>query len=159
MTRMGFPHSDISGSKHICCSPKLFAAYHVLHRLPMPRHSPYALLRLNYLYVQSSRINITVLSLSLELLCFILCSVGADFLSAPGKIVFFYPLSLTKKPDFVCSFHCCWFLVFSLYFVCHVCHTDSFQNQYVLYLIRFSMNFSLTFIKLYSIMKSFFITL
>ena len=48
MTRTGFPHSDISGSKHICCSPKLFAAYHVLHRLPMPRHSPCALFRLNY---------------------------------------------------------------------------------------------------------------
>ena len=48
MTRKGFPHSDISGSKHICCSPKLIAAYRVLHRLPMPRHSPCALFRLNY---------------------------------------------------------------------------------------------------------------
>ena len=46
-----FPHSDISGSMLICSSPKLFAACHVLRRLPMPRHSPYALLRLNYLYV------------------------------------------------------------------------------------------------------------
>ena len=44
-----FPHSDISGSLLICSSPKLFAACHVLRRLPMPRHSPYALLRLNYL--------------------------------------------------------------------------------------------------------------
>ena len=48
MTRTGFPHSDISGSMHICCSPKLIAAYRVLHRLPMPRHSPCALFRLNY---------------------------------------------------------------------------------------------------------------
>ena len=39
----GFPHSDISGSKPICGSPKLFAAYHVLLRLLMPRHSPCAL--------------------------------------------------------------------------------------------------------------------
>ena len=39
----GFPHSDISGSMLICSSPKLFAAYHVLHRLLMPRHSPCAL--------------------------------------------------------------------------------------------------------------------
>ena len=45
-----FPHSDISGSKLICSSPKLFAACHVLHRLPMPRHSPYALSCLNYLF-------------------------------------------------------------------------------------------------------------
>ena len=51
-----FPHSDICGSKLICSSPQLFAACHVLRRLPMPRHSPYALLRLNYLYVLILRI-------------------------------------------------------------------------------------------------------
>ena len=39
----GFPHSDISGSQDICSSPKLFAAYHVFHRLLVPRHPPYAL--------------------------------------------------------------------------------------------------------------------
>ena len=44
--RTGFPHSDICGSTIICISPQLFAAYHVLHRLLMPRHSPCALLRL-----------------------------------------------------------------------------------------------------------------
>ena len=38
-----FPHSDISGSMDICSSPKLFAAYHVFHRLLVPRYSPYAL--------------------------------------------------------------------------------------------------------------------
>ena len=38
----GFPHSEISGSKCICHSPKLIAAYHVLHRHLMPRHSPCA---------------------------------------------------------------------------------------------------------------------
>jgi len=43
MTRGGLPHSEISGSKPVCGSPKLFAAYHVLHRLLAPRHSPYAL--------------------------------------------------------------------------------------------------------------------
>ena len=39
-----FPHSEISGSMGICPSPKLFAAYHVLHRLLVPRHPPYALI-------------------------------------------------------------------------------------------------------------------
>ena len=38
-----FPHSDISGSLDICSSPKLFAAYHVFHRLLVPRHPPCAL--------------------------------------------------------------------------------------------------------------------
>ena len=42
----GFPHSDICGSTLICSSPQLFAAYHVLLRLLMPRHSPCALLNL-----------------------------------------------------------------------------------------------------------------
>jgi hypothetical protein len=37
------PHSEISGSKPICGSPKLIAAYHVLHRLLAPRHSLCAL--------------------------------------------------------------------------------------------------------------------
>ena len=29
----GFPHSDMLGSKPVCSSPSLFAAYHVFHRL------------------------------------------------------------------------------------------------------------------------------
>ena len=41
-----FPHSDISGSQDMCSSPKLFAAYHVFHRLLVPRHPPYALFRM-----------------------------------------------------------------------------------------------------------------
>ena len=42
----GFPHSDIHGSKDICSSPWLFAAYHVFHRLLVPRHPPCALISL-----------------------------------------------------------------------------------------------------------------
>src|SRR5690242_10743146 len=43
MTRRGLPHSDTPGSKLVCSSPGLIAAYCVLHRLLAPRHSPYAL--------------------------------------------------------------------------------------------------------------------
>ena len=43
MTPVGFPHSDIAGSKCACHSPTLIAACYVLPRLPMPRHSPCAL--------------------------------------------------------------------------------------------------------------------
>ena len=43
MTPAGFPHSDIPGSKTVCVSPRLIAAYHVLHRLLVPRHPPCAL--------------------------------------------------------------------------------------------------------------------
>jgi len=43
-----FPHSEISGSKPICDSPKHIGAYPVLHRLLVPRHSPYALNNLTF---------------------------------------------------------------------------------------------------------------
>src|ERR1700730_2995242 len=39
----GFPHSEIRGSKLVRSSPRLIAAYHVLHRLSAPRHPPDAL--------------------------------------------------------------------------------------------------------------------
>ena len=42
----GFPHSEICGSSDICSLPQLFAAYHVFHRLLVPRHPPCALGRL-----------------------------------------------------------------------------------------------------------------
>ena len=43
MSSGGLPHSEISGSKPVCGSPKLIAAYHVLHRLLVPSHPPLAL--------------------------------------------------------------------------------------------------------------------
>ena len=47
----GFPHSDICGSVNICFSPQLFAAYHVFHRLSVPRHPPCALSSLTFIIV------------------------------------------------------------------------------------------------------------
>ncbi len=40
---IGFPHSDILGSKLVASSPGLFAGCHVFLRLLLPRHSPCAL--------------------------------------------------------------------------------------------------------------------
>ena len=50
ITLSGFPHSDICGLTDICSSPQLFAACHVLLRLPVPRHSPCALSCLTFFY-------------------------------------------------------------------------------------------------------------
>ena len=50
----GFPHSEICGSMLIYSSPQLIAACRVLLRLLMPRHSPYALVRLNLTFASSS---------------------------------------------------------------------------------------------------------
>lgn len=43
-----FPHSEIFGSMCMCHSPKLIAAYHVFHRLLVPRHPPYTLNNLTF---------------------------------------------------------------------------------------------------------------
>src|SRR5579864_1360258 len=40
LTPTGFPHSEILGSKPVCGSPRLIAAYRVLRRLSAPRHPP-----------------------------------------------------------------------------------------------------------------------
>ena len=55
MNLVEFPHSEIPGSKDVCSSPRLIAAYHVFHRLPVPRHSPCALYSLT---VSCSRFSI-----------------------------------------------------------------------------------------------------
>ena len=44
----GLPHSDVRGSRDMCSSPRLFAAYHVFHRPKVPRHPPRVLLRLTF---------------------------------------------------------------------------------------------------------------
>ena len=47
-SRSCFSLFNASGSMLICSSPKLIAAYHVFHRLSVPRHPPCALLRLTF---------------------------------------------------------------------------------------------------------------
>ena len=47
----GFPHSDILGSMAALASPGLFVDRYVLHRLPMPRHSPCALISLTFVRI------------------------------------------------------------------------------------------------------------
>lgn len=52
---VGFPIRKSPGQSLFSGSPKLIAAYHVLHRLSLPRHPPYALssLTIKKLYNQS----------------------------------------------------------------------------------------------------------
>ena len=47
ITVEGFSQSEIPGLMVVCTFPRLIAAYHVLHRLHMPRHPPNALNNLN----------------------------------------------------------------------------------------------------------------
>ena len=57
MTRTGFPHSEISGSKRVCRSPKHIAAYHVLLRLLTPSHPPQTLRSLTLCLVLESTVS------------------------------------------------------------------------------------------------------
>ena len=109
----GFPHSDIRGSMLICSSPRLFAACHVLRRLPMPRHSPYALLRLNSLTEQS----VLGSSFFARIAVFHTCSFF-------GKIVFFYPVRKNLISERTCIRSS--YLV-SLSFLSCMLHMHSFE--------------------------------
>ena len=71
----GFPHSEICGSKDICSSPQLIAAYHVFHRLLVPRHPPYALSTLTIertIVVLSSSLSSSVMTTG-NLFCLMSC--------------------------------------------------------------------------------------
>ena len=125
----GFPHSEIRGSKLICSSPRLIAACHVLHRLPMPRHSPYALLCLNYL---PNSFLFSWFSLRLN------CCVHTC--SSFGKIVSFTlrkNLIFSEAPVSLRSRFPSCFPYMSVMYV-----TFILSNSYDLSLIRFSMSSS-----------------
>ena len=119
ITREGFPHSDICGSQAICASPQLFAAYRVLLRLLMPRHSPCALLSLNFfpslLHEFRKSVIFAYCSILLPILLrtllrknhYILYSVFTKF------IILFFLLSYTASRQYtVCS-------ICFLLFCCH----------------------------------------
>ena len=59
---VGFPHSEIPGSKLIRSSPRLIAAYYVLHRLHAPRHPLNALKALDRSHYRCPQRNRMLLS-------------------------------------------------------------------------------------------------
>ena len=67
----GFPHSDICGSVDICSSPQLFAAYHVFLRLLVPRHSPYALSSLTFIFILITSCLVYLISSIYFSMCFL----------------------------------------------------------------------------------------
>ena len=73
MTRVGLPHSEITGSTPACGSPMLIAACYVLHRLSLPRHPP------------STLSNLTIKCLELIRIC-------AFSTSNTYRILFTYPM-------------------------------------------------------------------
>ena len=63
----------------ICSSPRLFAAYHVLHRLSVPRHSPDALIRLTLAECSSDTTFLSCFTLIHIYQSFLLFSIFYEF--------------------------------------------------------------------------------
>ena len=102
----GFPHSEISGSTVICTSPKLIAAYHVLHRLLMPRHSPCALISLTSYFLLKKKVgkeNFNPSFLFQESVSLIWFSLSSNYAGFRFNKIIVLPFSLLKKfHNYVC---------------------------------------------------------
>ena len=101
ISQRGFPHSEIPGSKLVCSSPGLIAAYRVLHRLLAPRHSPYALSSLTT-SVSNSRDSELCDSQQRQLDLFSHCVVVSD--STPCSVS---PIQPCSKRTTVCRIFSC----------------------------------------------------
>ena len=93
---MGFPHSEIFGSKCAGNSPKLIAACHVLHRLSVPRHPPNALVVLDLTTVVCQRRSISR--------SFFGSFRAGDDPHDENGLVFYLPVP-TTPPRFLCHRH------------------------------------------------------
>ena len=115
----GFPHSEISGSQPVCGSPKLIAAYHVFHRLSVPRHPPCALLCLTFCTVHRMINHSVCCILIINNLAwlFMITIVCRSFDQRPiialvnNNLIF----ALTSKTDLVVSMFACFCIRFSRY--------------------------------------------
>ena len=82
----------------IYSSPWLIAVSRVLRRLLMPRHSPYALLCLNFFF--SSYLLLWVSQIIFVTMKKLLSLLSLIFRHFWRLIVVFYPISFSEKPDF-----------------------------------------------------------
>ena len=109
----------------ICSSPKLFAACHVLHRLPMPRHSPYALLCLNYLFKSDLRSFLKLFSLA-----WIAMSSYIFLFTVTLAFVYFAWRNFNTFVTCFTNYGKTWFFDFSWFFPYLVCHVLLFGFQW-----------------------------
>ena len=111
-----FPHSEICGSKVICTSPQLIAAYRVLRRLQMPRHPSCALSTLTYfLTITSSLSNVQIIvatSYGFAKLFECFHSFTLCFPEKPSNLIFLKKFSYLLLSFFECllsiQFSMCW---------------------------------------------------
>ena len=106
----GFPHSDIHGSRAAFASPWLFVDRYVLLRLPMPRHSPCALISLTFFRIMCPSVllislNLIVVFLTLNSLfsrlniCYFLVVSISHYLYSVFKVHYISLLHLCGGPE------------------------------------------------------------
>ena len=95
---VGFPHSEILGSKLIRSSPRLIAAYYVLHRLHTPRHPLDALKTLGRSHYQCPQ-----LQQPIQALVFLGRSQSSGRSIYPTHLCIGFDRSDQKKPIFTHS--------------------------------------------------------
>ena len=119
----GFPHSEICGSSDICSSPQLIAACHVLLRLPVPRHPPYALSYLTNQVAWRSvaRSFFTIAKLNREILVF---SVRNRSITLRIFMLSFVKTCLTVNTRYSFSIFC-----FTLYYSVFNVHTTLIKKE------------------------------
>ena len=100
--RTGLPHSEISGSKVICTYPKLIAAYHVLHRLPEPRHPPFALVC--FFYIFFARVSIYIRNCITDVYLARLYDLYPIKNTAPYLLTFLFTFNMSKIFSYLTSF-------------------------------------------------------
>ena len=121
ITLSEFPHSEIFGSKFTCNSPKLIAAYHVLHRLLMPRHSPCALISLTSYFLLKKKVgkeNFNPSFLFQESVSLIWFSLSSNYAGFRFNKIIVLPFSLSKSSTISFVSLCC--LLFILWLLCSV---------------------------------------
>ena len=121
----------------MCSLPKLFAAYHVLHRLLVPRHSPYALSSLTFF----GTINFVLLRQNSSLLRrHTICIVSLQLIFFPCTTRFFFQIYLNLYSSFKYNF--C--LTFGFIVYSYEYSSLPFFLEYLIYsTIYFSMCYSL----------------
>ena len=103
---VGFPHSEIIGSKLIRSSPTLIAAYYVLHRLCTPRHPLNALKTLDRSHYQCPqchqrqpllKANVSIVGIVKSTASLLWCLIGQIKLTRIHVAVLFLPGVLVKR--------------------------------------------------------------
>ena len=90
----GFPHSDIHGSRAAFASPWLFVDRYVLRRLPMPRHSPCALISLTFFRIMCP-IGFCLFPQRFIVVKIFTLNSCLDFLNIFGYIISLFPFHIT----------------------------------------------------------------